>query len=63
MTRIKNYITTIVGLLVIIFGGVLIWFDKMDPLWFIVFVAFGLVLVYQKDPQWLKQIVDKILLK
>ena len=63
MTRIKNYITTITGLLVIIFGGVLIWFDKLEPLWFIAFVSFGLVLVCQKDPQWLKKIVNKILLK
>ena len=63
MTRIKNYITTITGLVVIIFGGFLIWFDKLDPLWFIAFVSFGLVLTCLKDPNWLKKIIDKILLK
>jgi len=60
MTRFKNYITTITGLVVIIFGGFLIWFDKIPPIWFIGFAAFGVILVGLKDPNWLKKIVEKI---
>lgn len=60
MTRIKNYITTAIGLLIIVFGGVLIWLDKISPLWFIGFVAFGVILFRIKDPQWLKKLLEKI---
>lgn len=61
MKRIKNYITSALGLLIIVFGGVLVWCDKIAPLWFIGFAAFGVILFRLKDPDWLKKVVEKII--
>lgn len=57
MKNFKNWITTSAGFLVLVFGGIAVWFDKIP--WFAlgVFLIIFYLLVTAKDPKWAKQIL------
>jgi len=61
MTRFKHFITTIIGILIVIFGGITLWVGIITPLWFLGFALVGVILFQVKDPAWLKSLVEKII--
>jgi hypothetical protein len=57
-TRLKNYITTVIGMLFIIFAGYLIY-AKYDTMYILLSGAFGVGLVFAKDTL-IKKLMGKL---
>ena len=56
--RLKNWITTIIGLLLLLFAVLLIW-SKYEAVYIIITFAFGLGLIYAKD-DLIKKLIGKL---
>ena len=61
--RLKNWITSILGVGVVLFGAAGVWYEKFGPAWLVAFALVGLGLMYIKDPEWLKKVIEKIAVK
>ena len=47
--RFRNWITTVIGTIVVVFAGVAFWFGKVNVLGFVGFVLLGWALISAKD--------------
>lgn len=56
--RLKNWITTIMGLLFMVLAGYMIWLEK-DTLEVIIAFTFGIALVFSKDTL-IKKLISKL---
>jgi len=61
MKNYNNWITTVMGVGVLAFGCVAVWYDKIPWIALAAFLLIAYVLVKTKDPQWAKDLLKNII--